>query len=65
MGKSDGLNEVGDKNLTFQNDRLDTATKKIKKNAEKSTNCICKKYKYTLIPTKIARKSRKWLNPMD
>ena len=31
MAKSDGLNEVGDKNLIFQNDRLATATQKIKK----------------------------------
>ena len=54
MVKSDGLNEVRDKNLIFQNDRLATATQKIKKkNAKKSTNRICKKYKYTQIPTKI------------
>ena len=53
MAKSDGLNKVGDKNLIFQNDRLATATQKIKKNAKKSTNRICKKYKYTQIPTKI------------
>ena len=53
MVKSDGLNEVGDKNLIIQNDRLAIATQKIKKNAEKSTNRIRKKYKYTQIPTKI------------
>ena len=64
MAKLDGLNEVGDKNLIFQNDRLATATQK-KKNTKKYTNRICKKYKYTLIPTKIARKSRKWVNRMD
>ena len=55
MAKSDGLNEVGDKNLIIQNDRLATATQKIKKNAEKSTNRICKKYKYTEIHIKIAK----------
>ena len=42
MVKLNGLNEVGDKNLIFQNDRLATATQKIKKNSEKSTNRICK-----------------------
>ncbi len=31
MVKSDGLNEVRDKNLIFQNDRLATATRKKKK----------------------------------
>ncbi len=30
MAKSDGLNEVGDKNLIFQNNRLATATQKKK-----------------------------------
>ena len=55
MAKSDGLNKVGDKNLIFQNDRLATATQKIKKNATKYITCICKKYKYTQIPTKTGR----------
>ena len=35
MVKSDGLNEVGDKNLIIQNDRLATATQKIKKKCRK------------------------------
>ena len=35
MVKSDGLNEVGDKNLIFQNDRLANATRKIKKKCQK------------------------------
>ena len=35
MAKLDGLNEVGDKNLIFQNDRLATATQKIKKKCQK------------------------------
>ena len=35
MAKSDGLNEVGDKNLIFQNDRLATATQKINKKCRK------------------------------
>ena len=35
MAKSDGLNKVGDKNLIIQNDRLATATQKIKKKCRK------------------------------
>ena len=40
MAKSDGLNEVGDKNLIFQNDRLATATQKIKKKMPKNPQIV-------------------------
>ena len=65
MVKSDGLNEVGDKNLIFQNDRLATATQKKKKKMLKNPQIVFVKNTNTLIPKKIARKSRKWLNRMD
>ena len=53
MVKSDGLNEVRDKNLIFQNDRLATATQKIKK-MPKNPQIVFVKNTNTLIPTKIA-----------
>ncbi len=61
MVKSDGLNEVGDENLIFQNDRLVTATQKIKnKKIPKNPQIVFVKNTNTHKYPQKSRKSQKF-----